>query len=174
MFASLFKKKYLKADNQITKAQFTENFFAHSLHQWVLEDKYLTRGVLLFLEALSQQDITNLKNRKKQLVLTPASGRFSCAMNGTDKFEFIIVFPDLVQILRSAAPERGIAILLHEAGHLTRRHSERSLTALEAQLEADNFCARRGYGQALHEFLKELPLNDEIDLRLRYLDSLNF
>lgn len=168
---------FLRKNRQTTqtpKLSFQELFYQNPLHQWILEDKYLSRGVQLFLDALTPLDQQNILARKRQLILTPASGRYSCAMNGTDKFEFIIVFPDLVQILRSAAPERGVAILLHEAGHLTRRHSERSLTALEAQLEADRFCAKRGYAQALRDFLTDLPMNDEIDLRLRYLETLNY
>lgn len=172
MLMTLFRKN--KPSHTSPKITFEEKFYQNPLHKWILEDKYLSRGIQLFLDALTPDDKQNILARKRQLILTPASGRYSCAMNGTDKFEFIIVFPDLVQILKSASPERGVAILLHEAGHLTRRHSERSLTALEAQLEADRFCAKRGYAQALKDFLTDLPLNDEIDLRLRYLETLNY
>lgn len=164
-----------KSQEQLSKTisieQFNQLFFSHPLHQWINEDRVLKRGISAFLEALNDQDRLILTRRKRKFLLTPASGRFSCAFNGSNEYEFILVFPDLIEILRSASPERGIAILLHEAGHLVRQHSERSLNQLEAQLEADRFCAQRGYGDALSDFLKDLPLTEETDLRLRFLET---
>lgn len=166
MFQHFFQsRKVVNADT------FNQDFLAHPLHQWILADKYLFRGITEFLEALTHEDRLSLMKRKRKLILTPASGRYSCALNGTDEYEFILVFPDLVEILKSAFPERGIAILLHEAGHLVRRHSDRSLNIIEAQLEADAFCAHRGYGEALASFLMDLDQTDEIDLRIRYLET---
>jgi hypothetical protein len=107
----------------------------------------------------------------KKLILTPASGLYSCAFNATEKFDFIIIFPDLLKILRCASPERGIAILLHEAGHLILKHSARNLDPLEAQLEADAFCAQRGHALALYDFLNDCPWDEEIDLRKRYIQT---
>jgi hypothetical protein len=157
--------------NSISSIDFNRQFFAHPLHQWINHDRVLKRGITAFLEALNDQDRLMLTRRKRKFLLTPASGRFSCAFNGSNEYEFILVFPELIDILRSASPERGIAILLHEAGHLVRQHSERSLNQLEAQLEADRFCAHRGYGDALYDFLKDLPLTEETDLRTRYLET---
>lgn len=152
--------------------QFTQSFYSAPHHQWIREDHYLLRGVQLFLDALTDQDLEVLIRKKKKLLLSPATGRFSCAFNGSSTFEVILLFPELIEILRSASPERGVAILLHEAGHLIRQHSHRSLNQIEAQLEADRFCVERGYGQALEVFLRDQTINEEIDLRLRYLGTL--
>jgi hypothetical protein len=165
-----FKNKEQKF-RTVNSQDFNKLFFSHPLHQWINDDRVLKRGITAFLEALNDQDRLILTRRKRKFLLTPASGRFSCAFNGSNEYEFILVFPDLIDILRSASPERGIAILLHEAGHLVRQHSERSLNQLEAQLEADRFCAHRGYGDALTDFLKDLPLTEEVDLRLRFLET---
>lgn len=154
-----------------TAEEFTRTFLSKEYHQWIVEDRYLLRGIQNFLNALTDQDRLLLSRRKRQILLAPASGRFSCAFNGTDQYEFILIFPDLVEILKSAAPERGIAVLLHEAGHLVRSHSHRSLNQMEAQLEADLFCLQRGYGQALYDFLNDQPRNEEVDLRLRFIES---
>jgi hypothetical protein len=159
------------AQSAHTPEVFNRLFLSRDHHQWITQDKTLLRGIQAFLDALTPTDRLSLIKRKRQLLLVPASGRFSCAFNGSEEYEFILIFPDLVDILRSAAPERGVAVLLHEAGHLVRGHSHRSLNAIEAQLEADLFCVNRGYGEYLYDFLLDQEQNREIDLRLRFLES---
>lgn len=155
----------------LNQKAFQKDFFSNPLHQWINEERYLKRSIIEFLESLKPQDLRILMKGNKKIVLTPASGLYSCAFNATEKFDFIIVFPDLLKILRSAAPERGIAILLHEAGHLIHQHSSRGIDPLEAQLEADAFCAQRGHALALYDFLSECPWSEEIDLRKRYIQT---
>lgn len=163
--------RWKKPSPEVDQKAFQKEFFANPLHQWIHEDRYLKRSILEFLESFKPQDLRLLMKGDKKLILTPASGLYSCAFNATEKFDFIIVFPDLLKILRSASPDRGIAILLHEAGHLILKHSARDLDPLEAQLEADAFCAQRGHALALYDFLNECPWSEEIDLRKRYIQT---
>lgn len=162
-----WKKPKKKSDQQ----SFQKDFFENPHHQWIHEERHLKRSIVQFLESFKTQDIDLLMKGQKSLILAPASGLYSCAFNATEKFDFIIVFPDLMKILRSASPERGIAILLHEAGHLILKHSTRTLDPLSAQLEADAFCAQRGHALALYDFLSECPWSEEIDLRKRYIQT---
>lgn len=163
--------RWKKPTEKVHQKEFQQEFFNNPHHQWIHDERYLKRSIICFLESLKEQDLKALMKNHKRLILTPASGLYSCAFNATEKFDFIIIFPDLMKILKSASPERGIAILLHEAGHLILRHSTRNLSPLETQLEADAFCAQRGHALALYDFLNECPWSEEVDLRKRYIQT---
>jgi hypothetical protein len=75
------------------------------------------------------------------------------------------VFPELIQLLKSASAFHGIAILAHELGHIYHQHTEQKIDTLTAQIEADEFALDLGFGEELQEVL--LDHAHSVDCRVR-------
>ena len=58
-------------------------------------------------------------------------------------------------MLKSAAPQFGLAIIAHEIGHLVHNHTKRNINSLEAQFEADQFVLTLGLENELIATLSE-------------------
>lgn len=71
----------------------------------------------------------------------------SCAIDSPEHLSFILCYPELLQLLRSASPDIGIAVLFHELGHLYHQHNQKSIETLLAQFEADEFALFHGFGE---------------------------
>lgn len=162
--------RFLKTSNESTqdiKSDFFRTFFEDSLHHWILEDKYVSRAFKELLGALPISAIEFL-HRGKKLSIVKANGIMSCALAPYHGHFTIIIFPDLLKLLRSANSRIGEAILAHEIGHLYSEHAKRGTDPLWAQVEADRFAYDCGYGAELEEILLDNPCL-ESSTRLTYL-----
>lgn len=105
--------------------------------------------------------------KQHPIAFVPANGTLSCAIHSKDHMAFVLIFSDLAKILRSGYPDRGLAILAHELGHIFYRHHDgRIMDALEAQVEADKFCVMLGLGKELQEVLLDSAGGIEARVRI--------
>ncbi len=165
MLIDLFKphqKKKLSLDQKQNKL--LEQFFASEYHQWIKKEATLrssfTSLYQLFFEAAVDHFLTG-----PQVLLLPASGILACSLNSGTQENIIILFPDLIKILRSASPEHGMAVLAHEFGHLFHEHSRKKVGTLKAQLQADKFAYDLGLGKELLDIIMDYPEQPEFKLR---------
>lgn len=147
----------------IKKENFLKNFMNDANHRWIQEDRMLVRGIKLLIESLEDKHITFFMKHPTYLI--PCQAHLSCAIGSTKNHHLILVFPELIQILRSASSVHGVAILAHELGHIYYQHTENKVETLQAQIEADDFAYQLGYGEELQEIL--LDHISSVDCRIR-------
>ncbi len=158
-----FKKNKTPADKKAKKARFLADFLTDENHRWINEDRLIKRGVTMLIESLEDKHIDFFTKHPTYFI--PCQAHLSCAIGRTQNHHLILVFPELMQILRSASSVHGIAILAHELGHIYYQHTENRIDTLQAQIEADDFAFQLGFGEELQEIL--LDHVSSIDCRVR-------
>ncbi|MBI2522060.1 MAG: hypothetical protein HYV97_16705 [Bdellovibrio sp.] len=165
-----FKAKHSKQEVPRGYKDFLKILSSTPLNHWCIENKILWRSIEELVENFSLE-MFQFFGWGTNLVFLKSNGHFGCAIGATQADYLIIIFPNLLNFLHSAAPRIGQAILAHELGHLFNRHAEKSISPLQAQIEADAFAYRLGYGKELEQILLEQS-GMEIQVRLAYLTSL--
>jgi hypothetical protein len=165
----LFKKKSHEEENKDFFDIFSRDFFANDNHRWVHEDRYIKANFEEFFERLPKKVIRRFV-KGPGLLFLPSSGKFSCTLTSVQS-HIVIVFPELMKLLRSSATNHALAILAHELGHIVYNHSSRPMDPLEAQVEADNFACELGFANELESFLMDQPDTLEKRVRLTYITS---
>jgi hypothetical protein len=147
-----------------------ERFFSSPHHQWIASDKHLTRDFSHLIDSFPEDVLDFFANQDVKFIR--ATGKLSCALSLSENTEMVIIFPDLLKLLKSGSPTHGIAVLAHELGHIYHRHQSRAIPTLQAQLEADHFAYSLGFGRELYDILLDYFDSDDCKKRLQYLDSL--
>ncbi len=163
-------KKIKRARPKISNDQLLQKIINHPTNSWFLKDKFLTRSINRFFESWDQDIFNFFIFNKKNLSLACSTGRYSCTFPNISDIECIILFPDLIKLLKSSSPDHGIAILAHELGHIVSSHAIKKISPLEAQVEADKIACRLGHGKFLQDILMDFH-NIEAKVRISYLTS---
>lgn len=163
MFEFLTKLKPQKTNYKKLKDNFIKNFFADANHQWISEDRVTKRSIEILLNSMNEKQIHFFN--KHPTFMIPCQAHLSCAIGRTQNHHLILVFPELIQLLKSASAFHGVAILAHEMGHIFHQHTEMKIDTLTAQIEADQFALDLGFGEELQEVL--LDHVHSIDCRVR-------
>lgn len=156
-------KSLSKNQSRILKEEFKKNFMNDANHRWISEDRVTKRSVEILLDSMSDRQIHFFN--KHPTFMIPCQAHLSCAIGRTQNHHLILVFPELIQLLKSASAFHGIAILAHELGHIYHQHTELKIDTLTAQIEADQFAFDLGFGEELQEVL--LDHVHSIDCRVR-------
>ena len=136
---SLIKRK--KTFRPITRSQFWEQFLSHPQHDWIKEDTVLLRLFKILYESIPETRIQHFHQNQITPVFVFCPGRWAATIQPTAQAkDLIVLFPDLIKILYSAAPLHGVAILAHELGHLYHQHATKEVSMLEAQIESRCIC----------------------------------
>ena len=145
------------------KEDFVKKFFSEPDHQWILDDYYIKRAIENLLRSMKDEHINFFAKNKTYLI--PCQANLSCAIGKTNNHHLILVFPELIKLLKSGSSSHGMAVLAHEFGHIFHQHTENKIENLVAQIEADQFALDFGFGEELQEIL--LDHADSIDCRVR-------
>lgn len=167
-----FLKKYTtptKTDLKTMREAFLRNFLADGNHRWISEDRMVRRGVSLLIESLEAKHLDFFTKHPTYFI--PCQAHLSCAIGRTQNHHLILVFPELLQILRSASSVHGVAILAHELGHIYYQHTENKVETLQAQIEADEFAFQLGFGEELQEILLDHAYSIDCRVRISKLTS---
>ena len=162
MFEKLKISRFLKT-NSYSKSEFKNSFLNDPNHQWMNQDSVTKRSISILLDSLSNDHIAFFT--KHQTFMIPCQAHLSCAIGRTQNHHLILVFPELIQLLKSPSAFHGIAILAHELGHIYHQHTEQKIDTLTAQIEADQFALNLGFGEELQEVL--LDHVHSVDCRVR-------
>lgn len=140
---------------------------ADEYHHWIRENKYIAST---FEEMIDSMPLWSLEKWSKlgRIIFLSSSGKYSNALYNVQA-HVIIVYPELMRLLRSTAMSSSLAILLHEMGHLIHEHAKKGTDPLQAQIEADLFAAQAGYFEEIEQILLEQPESIEKRARLSYL-----
>lgn len=161
-----FKKRILTAPKKTkkgTRDEFKKSFFSDRNHQWINEDKITKRSIEILLDTFSDEHIAFFN--KHETYLLPCQAHLSCAIGKTGNHHLILIFPELIQLLKSGSTFQGVAILAHEFGHIYHQHTEQRIDTLQAQIEADRFAFDLGFGEELQEVLLDHVYS--VDCRVR-------
>jgi hypothetical protein len=156
-----FKKNRPSLSEQ--KSNFKKAFLNDANHAWINEDRITRRSIEILLDSMSNQQIQFFL--KHPTFMIPCQAHLSCAIGRTQNHHLILVFPELIQLLKSASAFHGVAILAHELGHIYHQHTEHKIDTLTAQIEADQFAFELGFGEELQEVL--LDHVHSVDCRVR-------
>lgn len=162
---NFLRNKHSTSQSQLAKqrAMFKKSFLENNNHSWIIQDKVIKRSIEILLDSLNSEQMSFFTTNKTYFI--PCQAHLSCAIGRTQNHHLILVFPELMQVLRSASAFHGIAILAHELGHIYHQHTEIKIDTLTAQLEADQFAFDLGFGEELQEVL--LDHANSIDCRVR-------
>ena len=161
MFEKLKISRFLKTPQ--SKKDFKNSFLNDPNHQWMNQDTFTKRSISLLLDSMTEEHIAFFS--KHPTFMIPCQAHLSCAIGRTQNHHLILVFPELIQLLKSASAFHGIAILAHELGHIYHQHTEQKIDTLTAQIEADQFALDLGFGEELQEVL--LDHVHSVDCRVR-------
>lgn len=145
------------------------SFHNRSEHQWIASDEMLSESFSI-LEAHIKSSAKVSLFYKSTLFLK-VNGSYACALDSNKRF--ILVFPELFQLLKSSKRMQGIAILMHELGHLVLEHQKNQIDNEIAQIEADLFANEMGLGKYLLEFLYERSRGQQINKRILALEEVS-
>ncbi len=151
---------------------FLARFYSEESHNWILNDRYIKANFDDFFEKLSK-DHLKIFLKDQRLLFLPSSGKFSCTFQTMNDF-IVIVFPELMSLLRSSASNHASAILAHELGHIIHSHSRKDIDPIKAQVEADAFACELGFADELETFLMDQQDSLEKKIRLTYVTSFIF
>lgn len=168
LFSNLNKNKKKKMPS---KALFQANFFTDSNHDWIISSKEYLKCFTLLFEFLDDSFYYYFETNNKKLLFHPINGHLSSALNDTNEYNIILIYPELLKILKSASHLRGIAVLAHEIGHIILNHSKQTISKIEAQLEADNYVIKIGLGEELIDILSEYKNDPVVQTRIKNITS---
>jgi hypothetical protein len=166
IFRFPFHRRNLSREEKLS--EITVNFFNHPLHYWIKQDNFVIRLLGDFFQKLDDNTIDFLF-RSDELLFIPSNGKLSCTLSSYRKAHVIVIFPELMKLLKSCSPNLGLSILAHELGHIILEHKNKNLGPLLSQIEADQFAANIGYGEDLKEVLLDYQNVPECKLRLERL-----
>jgi hypothetical protein len=146
-----------------TKDNFIKKFLSENDHKWIFENAHLKRAIENLLQSMSDEHIKFFSKNKTYLI--PCQAHLSCAIGKTNNNHLILVFPELIKLLKSGSCSHGMAVLAHEFGHIFHQHTENKIETLQAQIEADQFAFDLGFGEELQEIL--LDHAHDVDCRVR-------
>ncbi|GEM_PF-5648118 len=143
----------------------SQQFLKNREHRWFYDSPAV-------LETFSQlysttKDYKKIKSILEKIVFVQSNGQYACAVKSD--VNIIIIFPELIFIMKNGQKEQAVAVLLHEIGHIALEHQKKGTPNQQAQVEADFFAAELGYGKYLFEFLKNQRRNPQIETRLTAL-----
>ena len=138
---------------------------------WISQNRYAYSCFEGLFERFSEKEVRFFL--ENPVIFLPSMGHLSCALSKVSDSDLIIIFPDLMKLITGPAMNHAQGILAHELGHLFHQHSNKPISALEAQLEADNFAIGLGFSKELALVLEEQPRTHEIEARLMNIFSKN-
>ncbi len=156
--------KPFKKTKTVDRATLVQRFIDHPEHEWIKRDPTVSRLVRILCDSWTDE-VYRFLAQGHEILIIKAQGQLASAMSSVNKTNVVLAYPDLVSILRSASPMRGVAILAHEIGHIVKEHSKRKITNIEAQIEADKVAFDMGFGEDLEQVLIEHE--HSIDCRVR-------
>ncbi|MBL7665133.1 MAG: M48 family metalloprotease [Bacteriovoracaceae bacterium] len=167
---SLFKSKNVTTTaNTDYREFFKSQFFQSEHHHWIVANKFIQANFEEFFDKLPLILIKKF-TQGPQLIFLASSGRYSCAINPLQA-HVIIVFPELMKLLKSSATNHALAILAHEIGHIAHEHGAKVIDPIEAQVEADLFACKLGYALEIESFLEDQVESLEKRIRLTYVTA---
>ena len=172
-FNTKIKKRYKTAYHKFEIPKLRHllelKFLNLSYNSWILDDKYFHRGLKELIYSFDKTKLIHFLN-SRDIAFVTATGQLGCTLTYDVDMDIIIIFPDLLKMLYSASPRDGVAILSHEFGHIYHNHSNKNISIIKAQVEADFFAYQTGFGKELHEILLQF---NSLDCRTRvtYLTS---
>lgn len=168
MILNLFKKAQASTSKN-ARETLLKKILSDPNHHWITSDLTIRRSFVALIEALNSQQADFFL--KHETFFIPCQAQLSCAIGKTGNHHLILVFPDLMKILRSASADHGIAILAHEMGHIYHQHTENKIESLKAQIEADDFAYQLGFGEELQEILLDHAYSIDCRVRISKLTS---
>ena len=109
--------------------------------------------MIRFLSIFSREELDEILNKRRLLIMY-CNQKMSCTFYQYQNREIILVFPELYDRMLSAQYQQAYAVLAHEFGHVFHKHSQKSISPLRAQLEADHFVGRHGLAEDLMQVLR--------------------
>lgn len=162
-------KKFTRSKAPISSKTFLENFLKDPNHRWIAEDRKITRVISMLMDSLTQEHRDFFSKHPTYFI--PCQAHLSCAIGRTQNHHLILVFPELMLMLKSASSIHAVAILAHELGHIFYQHTENRIDTLQAQIEADDFAFQLGFGEELQEILLDHVYSVDCRVRISKLTS---
>ena len=161
------KKTFTKTETKSPSALVN---FNDPAHHWIISNGHIKRFFEEVLFMLDEDEIESLASYG-QLVFLESQGMFSSVIPTHGDKTFVLIYPELMKMIRTADNEMAYAVIFHELGHLYYRHFTMRSTVDETtkQIEADEFAIRHGHAKGLFTFLKSMPISVEISQRLEMI-----
>lgn len=168
----LFKKNPSKKSLSFIdkKVLLARHFINDDNHAWIKSNPHIKKAIILLIDEMKEAHVDYFLEHKTFLITCHA--HLSCAIGRTKNHHLILVFPELMTLLKSSNFLHGLAILAHELGHIYYQHTEKKIDSLIAQIEADSFAWDLGFGEELKDVLLEhVHINADCRVRISKLKN---
>lgn len=142
-------------------------FAKNQQHEWIQSHAVFKKVFENFFKILPDE-ILDFMLANPSIHFIAHQGKNSGTYYSSPKSHIVLIFPDTLKLLLSALPTLGLAVLAHEIGHIYYRHTDRSISLIRAQIEADFFTFKVGLGEELISVLEDETAS-ECEIRLKYL-----
>ncbi len=144
--------------------------FSDPAHHWIVSNPHIFRFFQDILGQLDEEECESLASYG-QLVFLESQGMYSSVIPSHGDKTFVLIYPQLLKLIRSADNEMAQAVIFHELGHLYYRHftMRSQIGEMTKQIEADEFSIRHGHALGLFNFLKGMPITTEVSQRLEMI-----
>lgn len=167
-----FRRKNKNKIHSLKTNELVSLYLSYPEHFWICDDKYIKSCFEDFLKTIPKKILVQITS-ENGVRFMPSSGKFGCAIPRAQS-SIVLLFPEVISLLKSTAITNVKGILAHELGHILLNHGNRNISTLNAQVEADRFACDLGYLEEIENFLLDLPESVEKRVRLSYLTSYMF
>ncbi len=164
----MFWRERKHSGKRLDQATLISEFLLRSDHLWIRQNRILQSRIVELLSKLTERDLVRLFIEEKT-VISYSDGLWSCTFSNHQQENVILIFPRLLKLFLSAEYPQAQAILAHEIGHILLGHHKKTVSILQAQLEADSFAKELGLSDELAHALLDFPINQEILSRVQEL-----
>lgn len=148
-----------------TRKEVMAQFHRKPEHEWIRGDGRISKIFDMLLTSLSNEHINELFIKNDTLFILQRE-RLSTVLCFSPKTRIILVFENLIDLIKTVNATQAMAVLAHELGHLYFKHDKRRPDILQAQLEADMFAIRLGFAQDLLDFLTDQVKTHDLLMRI--------
>ena len=146
------------------------HFINDDNHHWIKSSPHIKKAMVILIDEMNEKHVEFFLTHKTFLINCHA--HLSCAIGSTKNHHLILVFPELLTLLKSSSFLQGLAVLAHELGHIYYQHTEKKVDSLKAQIEADDFAFELGFGDELKQVLLEhVHINADCRVRVAHLSK---
>ena len=148
-----------------TRNEIMAQFYRKPEHEWIRGDGRISKIFDMLITSLPTEYLNELFVKNETLFILQRE-RLSTVLCFSPKTRIILVFENLIDLIKTVNATQAVAVLAYELGHLVFKHDKRRPDNLQAQLEADMFAIRLGFVQDLLDFLSDQMKTHDLIMRI--------
>ncbi|MCK5883336.1 MAG: hypothetical protein KAG61_06590 [Bacteriovoracaceae bacterium] len=141
-------------------------------HHWISSNLRILAAFEFVVDSLSHSTLDKFSAHKNEIIFLNTSGLYTLSVTAEAGVDYIVLFPETIELIASSSTAKAASIITHELGHILAGHSPARAKSIEGQMEADHFTSEVGLGNELQDLLLEFRPSEAITKRINHLTVL--